>query len=483
VFSGEMGLPMNDTELVQRFARDGSPAAFRELVARHTNFVYSCAVQRLHDAHAAQDVTQAVFLALALKAKGLSPDTPLPGWLYQATRYACAKHQRGEQRRKEREMHASEQLSASADSPAPWTEIEPHLAAALDALPDKDREAVFTRFYRQGSYRDVATALRTTEDSARKRVDRALERMRAFFTKKGVVLSVTGLAGLLTANAVQAAPAGLAVTCAGLAAGSALASTPTLMLAKGALHAMFIAKLKAVSLAAAACLVVAGTGVVIAKQVTESHPAAPAAVTLPATEPVQLAEANPAPVAPPNKQESTPADYKPVSLRRGVVVGMRSNAGRWSCRVALEKPFNNLTEIDVYCCNPPAIILLDGKPTTFAEAVAPLRHIEFDHVRGATPYISVSADATKRSPLTWVEIIQKADAAAPGLFVDRKPTGATRDIRINLKNGQYLVSTINSLAVNGKRQETGRARLTLDAGGNLLGQVETDWSGENAGVE
>jgi DNA-directed RNA polymerase specialized sigma24 family protein len=81
-----MGRPMNDHELVQQFARDGSAAAFRELVARHTNFVYSCACQRLHDAHAAQDVTQAVFLALALKAKGLSPSTPLPGWLYKATR-------------------------------------------------------------------------------------------------------------------------------------------------------------------------------------------------------------------------------------------------------------------------------------------------------------------------------------------------------------------------------------------------------------
>ena len=164
---------MNDSELLERFVRDGSQEAFRELVVRHTNFVYSCAVQRLHDAHAAQDVTQAVFLALALKAKGLSPSTPLPGWLYKATRFACGKYQRDEQRRKEREMQAATQQDHTSEPMAAlWLELQPHLAAALDELPDKDREVVFTRFYRQGSYRDVAAALHTSEDSARKRVDR-----------------------------------------------------------------------------------------------------------------------------------------------------------------------------------------------------------------------------------------------------------------------------------------------------------------------
>jgi len=93
---------MNDSELLERFVRDGSQEAFRELIARHTNLVYASAMQRLRDTHAAQDVTQAVFVALALKAKSLRAGTPLAGWLYQATKFACAKHQRTEERRKER---------------------------------------------------------------------------------------------------------------------------------------------------------------------------------------------------------------------------------------------------------------------------------------------------------------------------------------------------------------------------------------------
>jgi hypothetical protein len=76
--------------------------------------------------------------------------------------------------------------------------------------------------------------------------------------------------------------------------------------------------------------------------------------------------------------------------------------------------------------------------------------------------------------LTWAEIIQKADAAAPGWFADHKPTGGTRDIHVSLdKNGQYAVTTINMLTLAGTKQETGRARVTLDADGNLVGQVET----------
>jgi len=234
----EMGLPLKDAALLQRFVTAGSADAFRELVARHTNFVYSCACQRLHDAHAAQDVTQAVFLALALKAKSLPTDTPLPGWLFTATRFACAKHQRGEKRRKEREMHAAERLDPAPDATAMlWGELQPHLAAALDALPVKDREAVFARFYRQDSYREVATALSTSEDSARKRVDRALDKLREFLHHRGVVVSATALGSTLVANAVQAAPAGLVAT--------------------------------------ATCAVVARTGAVVAQKVNEDSPSQP----------------------------------------------------------------------------------------------------------------------------------------------------------------------------------------------------------------
>jgi RNA polymerase sigma factor (sigma-70 family) len=323
---------MDDTTLLQRFVRDGSDEAFRDLVARHTNFVYSCACQRLHDATAAQDVTQAVFLALALKAKGLSPSTPLPGWLYKATRFACAKYQRGEQRRKEREMHASEPQLDPDTTAALWQEIEPHLSGALDSLPTADREAVLLRFYRQNSYRDVAQTLRTTEDVARKRVDRALEKLRGIFTRKGVTLSGAGLTGILTANAVQAAPVGLAATCAGTALSGAWAASETLMLAKGAIHMMFIAKVTSAALITAACVVVTGSGIVAARQFAGMPPAEPPPVLLTASQPA--AQTSRRPVRPATVFEMPPPTAnEPTSAP---AAGLLGRAGKNTRPVTLE---------------------------------------------------------------------------------------------------------------------------------------------------
>ncbi len=271
---------MDDNTHLRQFVEAGSQEAFRELVGRHTNLVYACAMQRLRDPHAAEDVTQAVFLTLALKAKNLRSHTSLAGWLFTTTRYVATRYQRGEQRRKEREMRAFEETpiaDSGTATEAAWEHMQPHLAGALDSLSGADREAVLLRFYRKASHREVAAALGTSEDGARMRVDRALDKLRRFFAKKSVALSATALAGALTANVAQAAPAGLAATAGATAlagAGGTLTTTSTIVLAKGAIQMMFIAQLKTAALITAACVVVAGSGVIVAKEVL-APPATP----------------------------------------------------------------------------------------------------------------------------------------------------------------------------------------------------------------
>ena len=292
-----MGLPMDDTTLLERFARDGSPDAFGELVARHTNLVYSCALRRLRDPHAAQDVTQAVFLALALKAKALRPGTPLVGWLFTATRFACAKHQRGEQRRQEREMHAHQQLTDPDATAALWREVEPHLEPALESLPATDRAALLLRFHQQASHAQVAATLHLSEEAAKKRVNRALEKLRRFFARKGVMLTLTVLGGLLTANAAHAAPVGLAVTATATALGGTMTATKSVLLAKGTLHMMLVSKLKTAALVTTACIAVTGTGVVVAKQLAPAS-SPPAKAVGGGTERARGAQAAPPATAP-----------------------------------------------------------------------------------------------------------------------------------------------------------------------------------------
>ncbi len=104
---------MDDSELLRRYVRERSEAAFTELENRHLGVVFSAACRQVGgDVHRAQDVAQLVFADLARKAPALTGHTALVGWLYTSTHFAAAKVRRSEQRRATREK-----LSAAPTSP------------------------------------------------------------------------------------------------------------------------------------------------------------------------------------------------------------------------------------------------------------------------------------------------------------------------------------------------------------------------------
>jgi hypothetical protein len=117
---------------------------------------------------------------------------------------------------------------------ADWTHIEPLLDEAMHALDDTDRTAVLLRYFENKSLREVGATLGTSDDAAQKRVSRAVERLREFFAKRGVTVGASGLAIVISANAVQAAPIGLAVTISTTAplVGTTLVTTATAIAAK-----------------------------------------------------------------------------------------------------------------------------------------------------------------------------------------------------------------------------------------------------------
>ena len=202
---------MDDLQLLRRYADEGSEDAFGELVARHVNLVYSAALRRTGgDAHLAEDVAQLVFADLARKAPALPPGVVLAGWLHRASGFAAAQLIRGERRRQLREQEA---VTMNHSEPAPdWEHIRPLLDAALDELGAADRDAVVLRFMEQRSLAAVGAALGTNEEAARKRVHRALEKMRARLVRQGVTTTAASLSAAIAVNAVQVAPAGLAAT-------------------------------------------------------------------------------------------------------------------------------------------------------------------------------------------------------------------------------------------------------------------------------
>lgn len=217
---------MTDDQLLRRFADEHSEAAFTELVQRHLPLVRATALRRVGgDAHAADDVTQQVFVALARKAAALRGHATLAGWLYTATHHATADWVRREQRRKQRETVASSMHSqeSPADNSAEAERLRPLLDDALVALRPDEREAIVLRFFSGRTFSEIGSTLALSEEAARKRVDRALEKLHAVMLRRGVTSTVAALGGALSAASVQPVSAGLATQVAGAALAKAAA--------------------------------------------------------------------------------------------------------------------------------------------------------------------------------------------------------------------------------------------------------------------
>ncbi len=204
----------SDLDLLRQFARENSQDAFAEIVRRHLNLVYSAALRQVRSPQLAEEIAQSVFADLARVAA--TPSSPLSGcdassqirltpWLYAVTRRTAIDVIRKESRRQLREQIAVEMnnMNATAND---WTQIEPLLDDAMAALDETDRSAVLLRYFENKSLREVGEALGASEDAAQKRVSRAVERLREFFSKRNVTIGASGLAVLISANAVQSAP-------------------------------------------------------------------------------------------------------------------------------------------------------------------------------------------------------------------------------------------------------------------------------------
>jgi RNA polymerase sigma factor (sigma-70 family) len=240
---------MGDWQLLQAYATSRSETAFAELVRLHLDWVYSVALRHVGDPHLAEDVVQSVFVLLARKAGELGPGTLLGGWLFRTTRHVAGHARRAEQRRKSREATA---CIMSQDTTAPdtdemlWQQLTPHLDQAVAALSEADRSAILLRFYERMPLSKVGERLGVSEDAAKKRVSRAVEKMREFLERRGVKLSGVALAAMLADHTVQTASAALAgaVIKVSMAAASVSSATMLPELARETLSAWHWAKVK-----------------------------------------------------------------------------------------------------------------------------------------------------------------------------------------------------------------------------------------------
>ena len=189
--------PKSDAQLLREYAEHGAETAFAEIVARHTNLVYSAALRQVDSPDIAAEVAQSVFIGLARSARSLSPklagNASLAGWLCRGARNISLNLRRDEFRRNSRERQAMENLDSMPDTTPDWERLRSVLDEAMAGLSEPDYDAVVLRFFKNQDLRSVGLALGVSDDTAQKRVSRALDKLRDLLSQQGIATPAVAL--------------------------------------------------------------------------------------------------------------------------------------------------------------------------------------------------------------------------------------------------------------------------------------------------
>jgi len=201
-----MSEPRRQWELLRQFAQQHDQQAFAQVVAEHIDMVYSACLRQVGDRHLAEEVTQAVFVILAKKAASLGDNVVLGAWLHKTARYAALNALKMERRRRIHERKAAEIAMEMRRSGERWVGMSGLLDEGIARLADNDRSAIMLRFFEKRSVADVGAALGVSEDAAGMRISRALDKLRGFFARRGVAVTVPAIGAFRVRNAVEASP-------------------------------------------------------------------------------------------------------------------------------------------------------------------------------------------------------------------------------------------------------------------------------------
>lgn len=284
-----------DSQLLERFVREGDETAFEVLVWRHGPMVLALGQRVLHNPHDAEDVLQATFLTLVRKAGSIGKSEALGSWLYKVA-YRIALRARARAAKRGMVGRPLEDVPAADESDEVlWRELRPLLDAAIERLPEKYRTAIVLCDLQGKTHREAAEQLGCSVGTVSTRVTRARQLLRKRLAHRGLSVSVAALGAALAQRTAAAVPAALTaatvrtaarLVSAGGAAGIISASVAELM--EGAKQAMLLSRFKIViflALAAGAVAVGAASRAALRREPPtppQDAPRAEAAKALPA---------------------------------------------------------------------------------------------------------------------------------------------------------------------------------------------------------
>jgi RNA polymerase sigma factor (sigma-70 family) len=198
--AGEVA-PATDSALIQRFVQEREERAFAELIERHGPLVWSVCRRILPQSHDAEDAFQATFLILLQKAHSIVRRGSIKSWLY-GVAYRVALRAKGGLRRQ------PACLVSLADIPAPdaepevmWRDLRCVLDAEIQQLTKKDRLALILCDLEGKTHQEAARYLGCPRSTIATRLRRARGKLRRRLARRGMVLSVGGMAEMALSNA------------------------------------------------------------------------------------------------------------------------------------------------------------------------------------------------------------------------------------------------------------------------------------------
>lgn len=192
----------SESNLLRRFAQNGDAEAFSEIVKRYADPVYSTCRRILFDEAGAADAAQETFYQFMVSAGSIKGS--LAAWLHAV---ATSKAIDAIRRNAARTSHERRYIFSKAKEVSQWKVISPHIDRELEKLSPPHREVLIRYFFEGKTMAEIAKLNTTSQPTVSRMVTAAVEELRKRLQKKGLIIALLGLQGLIDQQTLQAAPA------------------------------------------------------------------------------------------------------------------------------------------------------------------------------------------------------------------------------------------------------------------------------------